>query len=125
MVIGPSLFCFLCYSLVSSDSIEKFIHLLCWKFFLRASYDIFAISFICRIYNSHQSAFGVTLKNFESEVRSRRIFLLAFNLNFRINDADSRTHFLHLRKNEISDENYFAVVDHCGFLLKENSLAMC
>ena len=124
MVIGPSLFCFLCYSLVSSDSIEKFIHFLCWKFFFRTSYEIFSIGFISRIDNSHQSAFGVTLKNFESEVAGR-IFLLAFNFNFRINDADSRTHFLHLRKNIVSDENNFVVVDHDISSFKENSLAMC
>ena len=115
MVIGPSLFCFLCYSLVSSNSIEKFIHLLCWKFFFRTSYNIFAIGIVSRVNDSHQSTFGVTLKNFESEVRSRRIFLLAFNFDYRINDADSGRNLCHLRKNEISDKNNFTVVNHDSF----------
>lgn len=99
------------------NRIEKLVHFLCWKLFFRASYNILAIGFISRIDNSHQSAFGVTLKNFESEVTAGRIFLLAFNFDFRIVYADSGTHFLHFSKNEVSDENNFAVVNHDGFLL--------
>lgn len=117
MVIGPSLFCFLCCSLVSSNSIEKFIHFLCWKFFFRTSYEIFSVGFISRIDNSHQRIFRIALEYLESEIAAGRIFLLAFNFNFRINDADSRTHFLHFAQNEVSDENNFAVVNHDSFLL--------